>query len=232
MPIGTVASSIASQIEEVGSLNELVLFSSVLFKRIEASTEVKVSSNRPGRYPFEVSTGGIFRTGSNLFDGAPLGRGSAPVLAYGSLSAVSFLLATEYTALAEYSTDSTKKSVENFVTLTNTQSAKVIAGNFDSLIANSSGANDLDTVVNTSGTNGIVVNNADIFQDNQPIDLWNALSPVGTFQGTVTIQSIDSGTNTLWLTGAFPVGIAAGWLLLANGSAGLANSGVFGIPYS
>src|ERR1017187_1037038 len=129
MPIGSASSSVAAMEEKMwDTVEELVLLQGTLFKRIEKSTEVTSISNRPARIPFEVSTGGIFRTAANLFDNSDMGRGSAPILAYGNLSAVSFLQATEYTALAEYATDSTEKAVENFVTLTNRQRSETIAG--------------------------------------------------------------------------------------------------------
>lgn len=228
--MGSVALNIASQIEYVRETNEeLVLLQSVLWKRITKSTNVKAISNRPARIPFTVRTGGIARTG-DLFDGQNLGRGSAPQITYGTLSAISFLQASEYTALSEYSTDSNEKAIENYVTLTNQQSTETFAGYMDSLVANSAGANELDTVVST-GTNFIVVNNADIFQDNQFVTIVASVG--GAVRGTVQIQSIDvnnSQGSTIWLTGAVPAGTIAGDVILFYGSANASNSGVFGIP--
>ncbi len=230
MPIGSVSQAIASQAEFLrGTLEELVLLQGVLWKRINKSTEVTAISNRPARIPFNVLTGGIFRTGTNLFDNAPLGRGSAPTQTFGTLSAVSFLQASEYSALAEYSTDSTQKAIENYVTLTNRQATETFAGYMDSLVCQSAGDNMLDTVVSTSGANGLVVNNADIFQDNQRLDVYDAQS--GNFVQTIEILSVDIANNTIWLTGAYPVGTAAGYALYVQGSAGVANSGFFGIRY-
>lgn len=228
MPIGSVSQNIASQAEHLrDTLEELVLLQSVLWKRISKSTDITSISNRPARIPFNVLTGGIFRTGSNLFDNSDLGRGSAPTQVYGNLSAVSFLQASEYTALSEYATDSTEKAVENYVTLTNKQASDTMAGYLDSLACQSDGSNTLDTVVSISG-NGVVVNNADIFQDNQFLDGWSALG--GALQGTYQIQSIDIANNTLWMT-ATPSGWGSGTLLLVTGSAGAAGTGLFGLPY-
>jgi hypothetical protein len=229
MPVGSVSQNIASQIEHVrDTLEELVLLQGVLRKRINKATDITAISNRPARIPFNVLTGGIFRTGTNLFDGGDMGRGSAPTQTFGTLSAVSFLQASEYTALSEYATDSTEKAIENYVTLTNRQATETYAGYMDSLICQSDGSNTLDTVVSTT-TNGLVVNNADIFQDNQLVDVWSALG--GTLRGTAQILSIDIANNTIWLTSAIPAGTIAGDLLLVTGSAGVANSGLFGIPY-
>lgn len=230
MPIGSVSQNIASQIEHVRpELEELVLLQGVLWKRVQKATDITAISNRPARIPFNVLTGGIFRTGANLFDGQDMGRGSAPTQTFGTLSAVSFLQASEYTNLSEYATDSNAKAVENYVTLTNRQATETFAGYMDSLMANSDGSNTLDTVVSlATGGNGLVVNNADAFQDNQLLDCWTALG--GNLLGTVQVQSIDIANNTLWLTEAPPVGVGANTLLLITGSAGQANSGFFGIP--
>jgi hypothetical protein len=230
MPIGTVSQAIASQAEHLrDTLEELVLLQGVLWKRINKATDVTAVSNRPARIPFNVLTGGAFRTGANLFDNAPLGRGTAPTQTFGTLSAVSFLQASEYSALAEYSTDSTQKAIENYVTLTNRQATETFAGYMDSLVCQSDGSDTLDTVTGTSGVNGILVSNANIFQDNQVVDVYSA--GFGVLRGSFTIQSIDIANNTIWGTGAFPVGTIATDLLLVNGAAGAANSGFFGIPY-
>jgi len=228
MPSGSVSQNIASQIEYIHKeLEELVLLQGVLWKRINKS-KVESVSNRPARIPFEVLTGGIFRTGVNLFDGQDLGRGSAPTQTFGSLSCCSFVQASEYTSLSEFSTDNNEKAVENYVIRTNRQATETYAGYMDALICQSSGANDLDTVQSISGT-GLVVNNADIFQDNQIVDVWSSIG--GTFRGSAQIQSIDIANNTVWLMAAPPTGTAPGDTLLVTGSAGTANSGFFGLPY-
>lgn len=229
MANGSVSQNIASQIEHVRStLEELILLQAVVWKRVKTSTDITSISNRPARIPFNVLTGGIMRTGANLFDGQDLGRGSAPTQTFGTLSAISLVQASEYTSLSEFSTDSSEKAIENYVTLTNRQATETFAGYQDSLFAQSDGSNTLDTVVSVNG-NGLVVNNADIFQDNQLVDCWTALG--GSFLGTVQILSIDIANNTIWLVNAPPGGVGAGTLLLMTGSAGVAGSGFFGIPY-
>src|ERR1035441_6540140 len=102
----------------------------------------------------------------------------------------------------------------------------------DSLMCQSAGDNMLDTIVNVTGTNGLIVNNADIFQDNQRLDQYDAQS--GNFLGTIEVLSVDIANNTIWLTGPFflsALGTAIGGALYVTGSAGMANSGFFGIPY-
>jgi hypothetical protein len=226
--IATVSQAIASQHEFLRpNLEELALLSGTLWKRIGARTDIKAVSNRPARVPFQPLTGGIFRTGVNLFDGADMGIGSGPVETFGILSCASFLQASEYTALTEYSTDSDEKAIENYVTLTQKQAAETFAGYMDAVVQGD-GSNTLDTVVAIAGL-GITVTNANFFQDNQFLDWWSALG--GTFRGTVQIQSVDIANNTIWLTTAAPAGAVNGDLLLVTGSAGVANSGLFGLRY-
>ena len=224
MPIGNNSQAIAAQSEFLRpNLEMLALLSSVLWKRISTRTDVKAVSNRPSRIPFQPLTGGLFRAAQ--FDGQDLGLGSGPTEAPGYLSCVSFLQASQYTALAEWATDSDEKAIQNYVTLTQEQASKTFGGYMDSVLQGD-GSNTLDTVVSTT-TNGLVVNNANAFQDNQMVDLWSALG--GAFAGTVQIDSVDIANNTIWLTGAVPAGVTTGYLILVNGSAGLANTGLAGL---
>ena len=226
MPIGNVGQSIAAQSEFIRpELEMLALLSSVLWKRIGVRTDVKAVSNRPARIPFQPLTGGLFRTGS--FDGGDLGLGSGPTEAPGYLSCVSFLQASQYTALAEWSTDSDEKAIQNYVTLTHEQASKTFGGYMDAVLQGD-GSNTLDTVVSTVA-GGIVVNNANAFQDNQIVDIWTAIG--GAFVATVQIESVDIANNTIWLTAAVPGGVAAGYPILVSGSSGQANAGLFGLRY-
>lgn len=225
MAQGVVSQSIAAQAEWLRpELENLTLSSSVLWKRLNVRTDIKPVSNRPSRIPFQVQTGG--RPKVAAFDGQNLGRGSAPNEAPGSLSCVSFLLASEYTALSEWSTDSNEKAIQNFVTLTHEQAAQNFGGFLDTLVCRGAGANQIDTVVSTT-TGGLVVNNADAFLDQQFIDFTHAIgtAPFAAAQ----IQSVDIANNTIWLTGAVPAGVIAGDAILAEGSSGQANSGLFGL---
>jgi hypothetical protein len=224
--VGNNAQAIASQIEWTRpELEPLMLMSSVLWKRINTRTDVKPVSNRPCRIPFQPATGGLFRVAN--FDGGDLGRGSGPAEVPGYLSCVSFLQATEYTALADYATDSDSKAVQNYVKLTQEQASKTFAGYLDSLVSTGAGANLLDTIVSTT-TNGLVVNNANYFQDNQILDVFTAANPP-VFVATIQIQSVDIANNTIWLTGAVPAGVVGGTGLYVSGSSAQSNSGLFGL---
>lgn len=226
MGIGNVSQAIAAQAEYLRpNLEMLALLSSVLWKRMSVRTDVKATSNRPARIPFQPLTGNLFRVGS--FDGADMGLGSGPTEAPGSLSCVGFLQASQYTALAEWSTDSSEKAIQDYVKLTHDQAAATFGGYMDAALQGD-GSNTLDTVFGTVA-GGIVVNNANAFQDNQIIDIWSAIG--GALVATVQINSVDIANNTIWLTAAVPGGVAAGQPILIAGSSGQANSGLFGLRY-
>ena len=228
MSIASVQQTVASMHEYVRpDLELLYLASSRLWSRVKAKTDVKAISNRPARIPFEALSGGKFRSAN--FDGGDMGNGSGPTETFGTLSCTSFLQASEYTALAEWSTDSDEKAIKNYVSLTQQRAAETFAGYMDATFQGD-GSNTLDTVVSTT-TGGLVVNNANYFQDNQDIDCYSALTGASGFLGTVTIDSTDIGNSTIWLTGAVPSGVVAGTKLLVSGSAGVANSGLFGLRY-
>jgi hypothetical protein len=226
MAAGNNSQAIASQIEWTrNELEPLMLMSSVLWKEISTRTDVKPVSNRPCRIPFNPATGGLFRVAN--FDGGDLGRGSGPAEVPGYLSCVSFLQATEYTALADYATDSDTKAVQNYVKLTQEQAAKTFAGYLDALVATGEGSNLLDVVV-TVVTNGLTVNNANYFQDNQILDVYTAATPP-VFVASIQIQSVDIANNTIWLTTAVPAGVVAGTGLYVSGSSAQSGSGLFGL---
>lgn len=228
MSVAGVSQAIASQHEFIRpELELLYITSSRLWSRIKTRTDIKPVSNRPARIPFEVLSGGKFRADSSNFNGGDMGQGSGPTQTFGSLSCTSFLQASEYTALTEYSTDSDEKAIKDYVTLTHQRATETFAGYMDAVFQGD-GSNTLDTVVSVAaGGDGYVVNNANLFQDNQDIDVYNTVP--GTYAGTVTVSSSDIDTNTIWLTGPVAPGSGTGYKLLVAGSAGVPNSGLLGI---
>lgn len=228
MSVATVSQTIASQHEYLRpELEMLYMASARLWSRIKTRTDIKAISNRPARIPFEALAGGKFRVFDG--DGGDLGLGSGPTEVFGTLSCVSFLQASSYTAQAEWATDSDEKAIKNYVSLTQTRAAETMAAYMDATIQGD-GSNTLDTVV-SAVTNGLVVHNANFFQDNQDVDIYSALTGPGAFIATVTILSVDIANNTIWLTSAVPGGVTAGYFLLVNGSAGLPSTGLFGLRY-
>ena len=229
MPAGNNASTVASQNEYITPQLELMyLTASRLMKEIEAETDVKAVSTRPVRIPLEILAGGKPR--ANNPDGGSYGRGSGPTEVYGNISCTSFCQASEYTSLAEWATDGDEKAIKNYVSLTNARATETYAGFLDAAVAGGNGSNTLDTVVSTT-TNGLVVNNANLFMDNQDIDLYSALTGSAGFIATVTIDSVDITNNTIWLTTAVPAGVTTGTYCVISGAAGVSNSGIYGLLY-
>jgi hypothetical protein len=146
-----------------------------------------------------------------------------------TLVPVYFFQASQYTKATEINTNSDEKAIEDYAMLTMKDAMEQFNVCMESVLQGD-GSNTLDTVVSLSnGNTTINVNNANWFVDNQDIDIWSALG--GNFLGTVTILSVDGPNNQLNLNAAVPAGTIAGCLLLVSGSAGVANSGLFGIKY-
>lgn len=225
MSEATNAQAIALQQELVRpNLPLLYQQDDTLWGMIKQTTEAEEVSSRPTRVPQEVLAGGKPRQGNP--DGDDIGLGSSFTTDYGTLVPVYIFMAWQYTKLAEISTGNKQKAIEDYVTLTQKRALQGMNVVMESLIQGD-GSNTLSTVTTTSGTNILNVDNANAFQDNWDIDVWSGLG--GTFRGTCTILSVDADNNQLTLTGPFPAGTTANDLLLLSGSAGVANSGIFGI---
>jgi hypothetical protein len=227
MPAGNVASSLALQKEYVvPKLEKLALAGSRLWKYIKLNTKIKPVSNRPVRVPLQPLTAGKFRVGN--FDGGDMGLGSGPQTVPGTLSCVSFVQASQWTAQAEYTTDSDEKAIEDYVALLQSQQTETMSGYMDSLIQ-TDGSNTLDTVVSVSGL-VVTVNNPNAFQDNQDIDFYsNLLDLGGTYLGSATILSVDAINVQVTFATAIPAGVGNGTRMLVSGSAGVSNSGLLGL---
>lgn len=229
MSIANAAQALATEQEYVRpELEYLCLSASVFWKRVQKNTSVKPVSDRPTRVPTVPSGGGKPRV-ANL-NGGDLGIGSGPTTVPGQLTTTAFSHAFSYTAQAEYATDSDEKAIENFATWTRAFAPKQFA-NFLDIQAQGNGSGQIDTILSTvlSGglVVGLVVTNANFFLDDQDLDIWTAVG--GTFITTVTCQSSDILGNTLWLQTPAPATVVAGQGIFVNGSPAQANSGLMGI---
>jgi hypothetical protein len=229
MPIGNLAASLATQKEYVvPKVEQLALSGSRLWKKFKMNTKIKPVSNRPTRIPLQPLQWGNFAV-ANL-DGGAFPQGSGPQTVPATISCVSFVLAAQWTALAEYTTDTDEKAVQDYAALLTSQQTEMISGCMDALVANSDGSNTLDTVVSVSG-NTLTVNNPNAFLDGQTIDFYSNLIDLGgAFLGSGTILSVDAINVTVTLTGAPPSGVGAGTKMLVSGSPGYSNSGLNGLP--
>ena len=229
MPIGNLAAALGTQKEYVvPKVEQLALAGSRLWKHFKLNTKIKPVSNRPTRIPLQPLQWGNFAV-ANL-DGGAFPQGSGPQTVPATISCVSFVQAAQWTALAEYTTDTDEKSVQDYAALLTSQQTEMISGCLDALLANSSGANDLDTVVSVNGS-VVTVNNPNAFMDGQTIDFYsNFLDLGGAFLGSGTIVSVDAINVQVTFTAAPPAGVGVGTKMLVTGSPGYSNSGINGLP--
>lgn len=231
MAIADAAQALASEQEYVRpELENYVLQQSVLLKEIQKS-KVKAVSDRPSRIPTMPSLGGKPRVGN--MNGSDMGIGSGPTQVPGQITPVTYIHAFSYTKQAEYATDSDEKAIENFATLTRTLAPERFADFLETMLQGDA-SNTIDTVVSltTSGGNivGIGVNSANLFLDDEDVDVWTSIG--GSYVATITVQDSDISSNVIWLLNPVPTGtITAGMKLLVNGSSGQANTGLNGLRY-
>lgn len=224
MAIANAAQALASEQEYVRpELEDLALSASVLWKRVGKNTQVKPVSDRPSRIPTMPSRGGKPRVGN--MNGGDMGIGSGPTQVPGQLTTTCFIHAFSYTAQAEYATDGDEKAIENFATLTRSIAPKAFADFLDTQLQGN-GNNQIDTIVSVVA-GGLVVNNANFFLDDQDVDIWTAVG--GMFVATLTIESSDVLSNTIWMTTAIPGAVIGGYAILVSGASGQANTGLYGL---
>ena len=96
------------------------------------------------------------------------------------------------------------------------------------MMSSSDGSGTLGTVSVVSTVGQLTVNNANNFQSQNTYQVWSALG--GTYRGTITVLTVDSVNNILYLTAAAPVGTAIGDLLIISGGPAVAASSLNGIP--
>jgi hypothetical protein len=235
MAQGTNAQYIAYQYEKLlPRVEELMQGDTTLFEKIE-KRNVETQSSRAMRIPLDVFSG----TSPSQVDpdGGDFGRGKAIVSIFAQLSPVFFSAATEFTKYAEVATDSKEKAVESAAKHNlekMTQRFKVF---LESLLnSDSTGSGTIDTVVST-GTNQIVVNNANQFQDQMNFNIFPSLGSAPrtgyNADGTVTVLSNDAttSTQTVYLTGPIPTGTTAGDLCIIAGAPGVAATSLLGVQY-
>ena len=191
MAQGTVAQTFALQKEKVRpQLTLLYQLDDTLWSEIESRTDVEVVSSRPTRIPLELLAGGTFTT--NTPDGGDLGLGSAPVTDCMVLVPTYFFQCSQWTKQAEISTNAKEKAIEDYAKETMKRAMKNFRTYMEAIFTQGAGDNMLDTVATTApvGAVSIVVNNANQFQDQQPVDVWTATG--GTFVTSFTVASVDA----------------------------------------
>jgi len=227
MAVANVAQAIGMMHEQVRpELPRLYQQDYTAWGRIKSRTDIVVVSSRPTRVPLRLLAGGKFRVGSP--DGGDIGLGSSFTTDAMTLVPVYFFHASQYTKATEINTNSDEKAIEDYAMLTMKDAMEQFNVCMEAVLQGD-GSNTLDTIITTANA-GLTwnVNNANQFVDNQDVDVWTALG--GTLRGTGTILSVDGPNNQVNLNTAV-AGTAPGDLLLVSGSAGTANTGLYGIKY-
>ena len=225
MPQGVNAQTLGYQYERVlPRISELMQRDHLLWDLIE-KRNVETVSSRAMRIPLDILSGG--KPAQWNPDGGDAGRGAAIVADAAQLSPVFFTNATEFTKLAETATDEKTKAVDSVAKRNLEKAVDQIRKFFETLL-NTNGSGQLDTIVSVSG-NVLTVNNANMFQDQQDIQILPALGQVPL--GSVTIQSVDANGKALYLTTNPPGGTAAGMILVISGAPGVAATSLLGVLY-
>jgi hypothetical protein len=189
-------------------------------------TDLLEVGGRLARIPFLPYPGSLF----NQFtpDGSSMGPGAGEKYDNGTITPVYFNQAVQITKEAEWETDSKEKSVVDVFKDSFKLNLRVFRSNLEALVASSDGSGTLSTVSSAATAGQLTVSNANNFQSQNTYSVWSALG--GTNRGTITVLTVDSVNNILYLQGAIPVGTTAGDLLLVGGSSGTANTSLNGIP--
>lgn len=178
------------------------------------------------RIPVLVYPGSLFSQFTP--DGSSMGPGAGEKYDNGVTTPVYFNQAVQITKEAEWETDSKEKSVVDVFKDSFKLNLRQFRSNLEGLVASSDGSGTLGTVASSATAGQLTVSNANNFQSQNTYQVWSSLG--GTFRGNVTVLTVDSVNNILYLDGLFPVGTTAGDLLLVSGSAGAANTSLNGVP--
>lgn len=228
MPVANVSQAIGMMHEQVRpELPRLYQQDYTAWGRMKSRTDIVTVSARPTRVPLRLLAGGKFRVGSP--DGGDIGLGSSFTTDAMTLVPVYFFQASQYTKLTEITTNSDEKAIEDYAMLTMKDAMEQFNVCMEAVLQGD-GSNSLEVVVSLmNGNQTVVCMNANMFVDNQDVDFWTAVN--GTFLGTGTILSVDGPNSQVNFTAAVPAGAVAGTVMVVSGSAGIANSGLFGIKY-
>ncbi len=147
----TESQVLATELEKVVSKIPQAFERDDTFYSLIAKTPVEVISSRDMRIPLELRPGGNF--GFYNPDGGGLGRGDGPTFDKGVISAVHTKFGIEWTKKAEWSTDDTRKSVQNTFKNLMAKSMAEFRRNNDSLCM---GAGDgvIGTITSVSNSGG------------------------------------------------------------------------------
>ncbi len=195
--------------------------------------DVEVISNRLMRVPLAISPGGKF-TYFNP-DGGDLGRGGGPKYDKATLNCVFMSENIEYTKLAQWSTDSSRKAVENGVRMLVAQSMDEIKRQLDAQLQQpGNGVLATVTTDTPSGGSNVIACTTDghgvrLVRENQDVQIYD--STLATLRGQGTITQWDVANKTITVTPQI-AGVTGGDLVVVAGiSSPTTLPALYGVPY-
>ncbi len=204
----------------------------VFFTSIKKRNVEKIS-NRQMRIPLEMSPGGNF--GYFDPDGGDLGRGSSQQWDKAVLQAVFMKEGIEYTKLAEWGTDDSRKAVQNAVRQMVAKAMDELRRQIESQLQQpGTGVVGLITSVTTSGGVDTYVLQSDGFgaklvRFNQVIQVFD--TTLATNRGSGVITSYDIQANTISVTPAITNAAATDKLVVSGITTPTAIPALYGVPY-
>lgn len=193
---------------------------------IPNKTDVMEVSDRLARIPILVYPGSQFSQITP--DGQGLGRGGGSKYDDGVTTPVYFAQACEVTKEAEWTTNSKEKSVVDAFKDEFKINLRQFRTNIEGLISSSDGSGTVGTISSVSTAGQLTVNNANNFQAQNTYQVTHA---IGTAPfATITVLTVDSVNNILYLVGAIPTGTVVTDILVVNGASATANTSLNGIP--
>ena len=196
------------------------------YSMVPDKTDEMEVSDRLARIPILIYPGSQFS--QFVPDGGGLGPGGGERYDDGVTTPVYLAQAVTVTKQAEWATNSKKKSIVDVFKDSFKINLRQFRSNVEALMSSSDGSGTLGTVSVVSTVGQLTVNNANNFQSQNTYQVWSALG--GTYRGTITVLTVDSVNNILYLTAAAPVGTAIGDLLIISGGPAVAASSLNGIP--
>ena len=229
MPAMTDAEVIALELEKVvDDIQTVFDYDDEFFGYIQKQDVEKIS-NREMRVPLEISPGGSFQYFNA--DGGDLGRGSGPKFDKAVLRSVFVSENIEYTKLAQWATDSDRKSIANAVRKLVARSTMELKRQMDAQLMQP-GTGVIGTV--TTYTAEVIVCTTDGFgvrlmRDQQKIQIFDAT--LATNRGSATIISWDVPNKTITIDTPIAGVVATDVIVTFGITAPAAIPGIYGVPY-
>lgn len=224
---------VALELERVLPKIRVLYESDDMFYSNIAKQDVEKISNRQMRVPLEIAPGGSFQYFNA--DGGDLGRGGGPVWDKAVLSCVFMSENIEYTKLAEWGTDDSRKAIVQVTRRLISRAFLELRRQLDAQMQqNGSGViGTITTATPTAGVDSYVCTTdgfgVRLMRQGQTVQVFD--STLATLKGSGVITSWDVENKTVQVTPAIS-GATTGDKIVTNGiSSPTALPGLFGVPY-